>query len=229
MTSHDFAAIDRQLAELGPVPDAAALQALIARHAGGDVTLQNVDGRLAAVGGRITVPPRLQATAVDVQAPVVAAPAPAPAPEPVAEVSAPTPSKPPGRMPWESDLPEASEVAQAEGAKVSVPPAPAPDLAALFDDDAVPPPRISVMPAEPPAPQTRKRHDTIEQMPSVSPRLASLEALDLGELGAPPAPRAPSEAEAKQSDVAADQVPVLEEDEFEILVDDEILEIDDET
>jgi hypothetical protein len=52
MTSHDFAAIDRQLAELGPVPDAAALQALIARHAGGDVTQDHGAAATASDGGR---------------------------------------------------------------------------------------------------------------------------------------------------------------------------------
>ena len=232
--------IDRQLLALGQVPPPAQLSAMILRYAGERVTLGNADALLEALGHPLPpMPPRLQRTLVDVETPtrgdqeragvdavlaaVAHAPAVAPA-EPAARSHEALP-KPRERFPWESEPARASVQAQQAGAEISVPPASVPDFDALFDSDASMAPSAplvaSPLSRAPPLPP-RQRHDTVEYVPSAAPRLASISALEPGASVAPSVEaRADRDSEGPEMSVSNDSG-----DEFEILVDDEILEID---
>lgn len=256
MLNRNYDEIDSQLAALGEPPSGADLSALVQRHAGEQVTLANVDALLDALGQPVAMPPRLQPTVVDVEAPSAdAAPEPATpdavfdldaAPEPAAAedaFDANAASEPPlpttrGHFPWDSEPPLASIEAQmASDSEPSAPPPPrAPDLESLFNDDPVDSARYDVDPAlhdmsRPPRPQasgsTRPRHDTMEHMPAASVELASMSALDLSATGATgSAHEAAADSGARESGAPEVSLGSDDADEFEILVDDEILEID---
>lgn len=254
----DLQRIDRELDALGSVPS--DVRALIARYAGHGLSLAQADALLASLGEHSLppMPPRLQETVVDFavpdsEAPVVGFMPSAPAsvrPAPASEPPPPSPvqSARRARMPWESDLPEATPEAMQAGRAGSVPPPPAtPDFAALFGDagDAVAsrvsaPAEIASQPTAASWPP-RPRHDTIRDVPAAV--LASLSAEAALELAAfdkaisrppaeptPPLSNLPPAFDAPAS-AAAQDAPFTDGDrdgdgdDFEILVDDEILEI----
>lgn len=264
MPHQDLEVLDRQLAQLGAVPTAAALSEMVRRYVGEQVTASNADALLDALGQGLPAPPQLQPTLVGADAPGSsdvaleqrraggASRAPQQAavdeaaedgaqesseamdePREAARKEAPRSSRPPrrARMPWESEPPKESLAAAEPAAEVPELPAPSADLQALFSDviEDEGPRILSVMPAEAPVQEPRRRHDTIEQMAPVSARLAPMSALDLGDLGDSAIPkdaRVPSEATARASEAPEVSVGGGEDDEFEILVDDEMLEFD---
>lgn len=222
-------AIDKELDALGGVP--ADVSALIARHAGEDLSLARVDALLETLGAAVElpVPPRLQETVVEWAVPATDQAAAAPqqvlapeeedAEEPAMSFDAAEPAPAArARLPWESELPAPTPEAVAVARAASAPPALAPDFAALFGEagdsiepKAAPPPSAPSATASSRPP--RPRHDTVRDVPAAV--LASLPAEAVLQLEAfdKAISRPPTEPKPPLSDLppAFDELPQVPE------------------
>ncbi len=200
----DYIRIDRELDELGKVPG--ELRALIARNAGDDCSLAKVDAALSALQEGVSLPvvatpPQLQVSAATETAAAAAA-LQARRSEPAQAQRA--------ALPWESDAPEMSVEAGEESARISLPPRNEPDFGALFASEAEPA-EVAV---------TRRGGDTtpppFTSQPPSDPQPRPLSIM--------PATFDDSMPPSAQAGAGGEE----EADEFEILVDDDLLEIDEE-
>ncbi len=211
MSTQAHGEIDAELEALGSVP--AELRALVERYAGTDFRLLRMDellsslgsagsaGALAMVAKEQAVVPSAEATAVGMDAPVGLSAA----------------------LPWESERPaEFSEEVRAKDPSATLPAethsevglSSSADL--THDDDE---PVMTMEPAgeaadEESEPATEQKHDTVEDGPVVAVQLPAEPVLEVV--------AAPNEQANTATDVPSD---ARSPDEFEILVDDELLEI----